>query len=60
MIMKTFRAQVGNTNMFTNMYVIADENTKDGVLIDAGAGIDKIINFIELIISASIYLKIIT
>ncbi len=47
MIMKTIRAQVGNTDMFTNMYVIADENTKEGVLIDAGGGIDKIVNFIE-------------
>lgn len=47
MIMKTIRAQVGNTDMFTNMYVIADENTKEGVLIDAGAGVDKIVNFIE-------------
>ena len=47
MIMKTIRAQVGNTDMFTNMYVIADENTKEGVLIDAGGGVDKIVNFIE-------------
>lgn len=54
MIMKTFRAQVGNTSMFTNMYLIADENTKEAVLIDAGAGIDKIINFIE---NAQIKLK---
>lgn len=54
MIMKTFRAQVGNTSMFTNMYLIADEKTKEGILIDAGAGIDKIINFIE---NAQIKLK---
>lgn len=47
MIMKTVRAQVGNINMYTNMYVVADENTKEGVLIDAGGGIDKIVNFIE-------------
>ena len=47
MIMKTIRAQVGNTDMFTNMYVIADETSKEGVLIDAGGGADKIINFIE-------------
>lgn len=47
MIMKTIRAQVGNTDMFTNMYVVADENSKEGVLIDAGGGADKIINFIE-------------
>ena len=47
MIMKTIRAQVGNTDMFTNMYVIADETSKEGVLIDAGGGVDKIVNFIE-------------
>ena len=47
MIMKMFRAQVGNTDMFTNMYVIFDDETKEGILIDAGAGIDKIVNYIE-------------
>lgn len=47
MIMKTFRARVGNTDMYTNMYLVADENTKEGMIIDAGAGMDKIINFIE-------------
>lgn len=47
MIMKTFRARVGNTDMYTNMYVIADEQTKEGILIDAGAGMDKIVNYID-------------
>ena len=47
MIMKTIRAQVGETDMFSNMYIVADENTKEGILIDAGGGIDKIVNFVE-------------
>ena len=38
MIMKTFRAKVGVADLYTNMYVVADEKTKDGILIDAGAG----------------------
>lgn len=48
MIMKTFRAKVGVADLYTNMYVIADEKTKDGILIDAGGGIDKIIEYIDL------------
>lgn len=47
MIMKTFRAKVGNMDAFTNMYVIADEVTKEGIIIDPAAGIDKIVNYIE-------------
>lgn len=47
MILKTFRAQVGEFQTFTNMYVVFDENTKEGILIDAGAGADKIVNYIE-------------
>ena len=47
MIMKTIRAQVGETDMFSNMYIIADETTKEGILIDAGGGVDKIVNFVE-------------
>lgn len=47
MIMKTFRARVGIADMYTNMYVVADEKSKEGILIDAGAGIDKIINYID-------------
>ncbi len=47
MILKTFRAQVGEFQTFTNMYVVFDEETKEGILIDAGAGADKIINYIE-------------
>lgn len=54
MIMKTFSARIGNTDLYTNMYVVADEKSKEGILIDAGAGIDKIVKFIE---NAQIKLK---
>lgn len=47
MIMKIFRAKVGVADLYTNMYVVADEKTKDGILIDAGAGTDKIIDYID-------------
>ncbi len=47
MIMKTFRAQLGNFQMFTNMYAVFDEETREGILIDAGAGADKIINYLD-------------
>ncbi len=47
MIMKTIRAQVGDTDMFSNMYIVADENTKEGILIDAGGGVDKVVNIVE-------------
>ncbi len=47
MIMRTIRAKVGNANMYTNMYVISDEETKEGILIDCGAGIEKITEYID-------------
>ncbi len=48
MIMKSFCAEVENTGLYTNMYVVSDENTKDGILIDAGAGIEEIAKYIDL------------
>lgn len=47
MILKTFRAMPGSANMYTNMYLIADEETKEGILIDAAGSIDKIYNYVE-------------
>ncbi len=38
MIMKTFRTRIGITQIYTNMYVVADEQTKEGMLIDARWG----------------------
>ena len=37
----------GNATIYTNMYVVADEETKEGILIDAAGGIDKIYNYVE-------------
>lgn len=48
MIMKTFKAKVGVNDLYTNMYIVADEKTKEGILIDAATGIDKIIDYIDL------------
>ena len=47
MILKTFRAQVGKFETFTNMYVVFDEETKEVITTAAGAGADKIVNYIE-------------
>ena len=47
MLLKTFRVIPGNATIYTNMYVVADEETKEGILIDAAGGIDKIYNYVE-------------
>ena len=47
MLLKTFRVMPGNATIYTNMYVVADEKTKEGILIDAAGGIDKIYNYVE-------------
>lgn len=47
MLLKTFRVMPGNATIYTNMYVVADEGTKEGILIDAAGGIDKIYNYVE-------------
>lgn len=47
MILKTFRIMPGNAQIYTNMYVVADEESKEGILIDAAGGVDKIYNYVE-------------
>lgn len=47
MLLKTFRVMPGNATIYTNMYVVANEKTKEGILIDAAGGIDKIYNYVE-------------
>ncbi len=47
MLLKTFRVMPGNANIYTNTYVVADEKTKKGILIDAPGAIDKIYNYVE-------------
>ncbi len=47
MIFKVFRVLVGKNDTFTNCYVVADEETKIGVVIDPAGEIDKIYNYVE-------------
>ena len=47
MLLKMFRHVVGNMDMFTNIYVVADEKTKEGIVIDPGGAADKVYNYIE-------------
>ncbi len=45
--MKTFRALVGNLESYTNIYVVVDENSKEGILIDPAGAIKEIANYVE-------------
>ena len=47
MLLKTFRALPGSATSYTNMYLVADEETKEGVLIDIAGNVDKIYNYVE-------------
>lgn len=47
MLLKKFRDMVANMNIYTNVYVVADENTKEGIVIDPGGAIDKVYNYVE-------------
>ena len=49
MLLKMFREMVANMNIYTNVYVVADETTKEGIVIDPGGAIDKIYNYITLL-----------
>ena len=48
MIMKSFKARVGALDLYTNMYVVADEKTKEGILIDAAAATRELVNYIDV------------
>ena len=45
MLLKMFREMVANMNIYTNVYVVADETTKEGIVIDPCGAIDKIYNY---------------
>ena len=47
MLLKMFRDVVGDMDMYTNIYVVADEKTKEGIVIDPGGAIGKVYNYIE-------------
>lgn len=45
--MKSFKALVGALESYNNIYVVADENTKEGIVIDPSGAIKEIVNYIE-------------
>lgn len=47
MLLKSFKGVVGEMETFTNTYVIHDEVTKEGIIIDIANNVDKIYNYIE-------------
>ena len=47
MLLKMFRNRVADMDLYTNIYVIADENSKEAVVIDPGDAVDKVSNYIE-------------
>lgn len=47
MLLKSFKGVVGETGTFTNTYVVYDETTKEGIIIDVAGNADKIYNYIE-------------
>ena len=47
MLLKMYRDMVAEMDIYTNIYVVADEKTKEGIVIDPGGAIDKVYNYIE-------------
>ena len=47
MLLKMFRDMVAEMDIYTNVYVLADEDTKEGIVIDPGGAIDKVYNYVE-------------
>lgn len=47
MLLKSFKGLVGSIGTYTNTYVVYNEKTKEGILIDVAGNVDKIYNFIE-------------
>lgn len=47
MLLKMFRDMVAEMDIYTNVYVVADEKSKEGIVIDPGGAIDKVYNYIE-------------
>lgn len=49
MILKTIKVKIENKNLVTNCYIIMDEDTKEIMIIDPGAEIDKVIEMLDII-----------
>lgn len=47
MLLKSFKGVVGEFNSYTNTYVVYDEKSKEGIIIDVANNADKIYNYIE-------------
>lgn len=47
MLLKSFKGIVGELDTFTNTYVVHDEKTKEGIIIDIANNADKLYNYIE-------------
>ena len=47
MLLKSFKGLVGTMSTYTNNYLVYDEKTNEGMLIDVADNVDKIYNFIE-------------
>lgn len=47
MLLKSFKDIVGELDTFTNSYVVYDEKTKEGIVIDLADNADKLYNYIE-------------
>lgn len=49
MILKELKLQIGHRNLVTNCYIIADEETKEAMVIDPGAEVEKIIDMLNIL-----------
>lgn len=47
MLLKSFKNIVGELDTFTNSYIVYDENSKEGIVIDLADNADKLYNYIE-------------
>ena len=49
MILKKLKLFVEHENLVTNCYIIVDENTKEAMVIDPGAEVEKIIKMLDIL-----------
>lgn len=49
MILKTLKLHVGEKNLVTNCYIVADEESKEAMVIDPGAEVDKVIEMLDIL-----------
>ena len=47
MLLKSFKGLVGSMSTYTNNYLVYDEKTNEGMLIDIAGNVDKVYNFVE-------------